>query len=75
MYVKYDERAIQGSALVGQIFATRRHQAHMGDCQNTISRRSYKQTLNIMMRFGCSLRHEAARRVNHTFSRVALDSR
>ena len=52
MYVKYDERAIQGSALVGQIFATR-----------------------LMMRFGCSLRHEAARRVNHTFSRVALDSR
>ena len=47
----------------------------MGDGQNIFEGRSYKQTLNIIMGFGCPLRHEAARRVNRTFCRVALDSR
>ena len=33
----------------------------MGDGQNTFEGISYKQTLNVIMGFGCPLRHEAAR--------------
>ena len=46
----------------------------MGDGQNTFEGRSYKQTVNVIMEFGCPLRHEAARRVNRALCRVALDS-
>ena len=47
---------------------------HVGDAQNTFEGGSYKQTLNVIRGFDCPLRHEAARRVNRTFCRVALDS-
>ena len=40
-----------------------------------LKERSYKQTSNVTIGFGCPLSHEAARRVNRTFCRVALDSR